>query len=460
MPRAKAPVDWTDELLETKKGDIRSCAANMSLILARDPSWDGILAWDEWAETVVTLKVPPWRECDAAPDLKPGEWTEADTTRLQSWCSWHHNVDFGETTTWRGTIVAAMRKRVHPVKDWLDGLRWDGRKRAPTWLADVLGVEDTPLARAVGTAWLVSSVARIYQPGCKVDTVLVLEGKPGIFKSSVLRALVGDPWFLEMSVSDIANKDAMQCLRRKWIGEFPEFDGYSKSEQSAIKSFLSRQVDTYRESYGHKARDFPRQFVGCATTNKTEYVVDETGGTGRRLWPFQCARGDVAMARALREQLWAEARARYESGEAWHIVDPELRDDERAAQDLRFRPDAWEEKIAAWLAKPADIGPSKSVRGVTTADILGGAILLDVGRWDNGHSARVGAVLRRLGWHPGKHPETRDGVRVRVYRPGDSAHSGTNGTTLYPLETPAPPTIPVPEHTSGDLFPPDEAMVD
>ena len=108
------------------------------------------------------------------------------------------------------------------MREWLDSLRWDGVKRAPTWLIDIMGVEDTPLVRAVSCAWLVSAAARIYRPGCKVDTVLVLEGKPGIHKSSVLRAIAGDDWFLEMSIADVAAKDAMQLLRRKWLVEFPE----------------------------------------------------------------------------------------------------------------------------------------------------------------------------------------------------------------------------------------------
>jgi predicted P-loop ATPase len=154
------------------------------------------------------------------------------------------------------------------------------------------------------------------------------------------------------------------------------------------------------------------------------------------------------MARTIRLQFWAEARARIQSGEAWHITDPELIDAERSEQDARFRSDPWEQSVAEWLAKPTDLG-SRAIRGVTTTDVLS-ALGLDISKRDNGHSARVGSILRRLGWVPGKNVESRDGARVRVYRPVDGA--ATNGATLVPLEVPPDAFI---EPASGeDLFPP------
>jgi len=454
-------ADWRARILTNEKGKPRKVVANATLILENDPAWSGVLAYDEFAETIVTLKAPPWRSCDAPPDCKPGDWTDQDTTRMQAWLSDFHGLDLGDGPTLAAVAVAAIKKRVHPVRDWLDGLRWDGKRRATTWLVDVMGAEDTPYVRAIGQAWLVSAVARIYQPGCKVDTVLVLEGKPGIMKSSVLRALAGDAWFLEMSVSDVANKDAMQLLRRKWLVEFPEIDGLSRTEQAHVKAYFSRQVDTYRASYGRGTKDYPRQSAFAATTNKETYTTDETGGTGRRLWPTWCTRGDVALARAIRDQLWAEARARFESGEQWHITDPELRDAEREAQDARFRSDPWEQTIATWLAKPGDPGfPSKAERGVTTAAVLELALKIDVSKRDHAAAGRVGAVLRRLGWVPGKHPETIDGARVRVYRPSEGA--GTNGHTLVPLDRPADATLGPggegDEPWGEDMYPPPEAL--
>jgi len=464
MPVAKTTVsqqDWKRFLLRKIDSDgkvkagIRPVTANVVTVLTHDPRWDGVLAYDEFAETIVTRKPPPWRPQDGSPDTKIGDWTDLDTTRVQCWLSDHFAIDVGAEAVLAGVNVVANRARVHPVREWLDSLRWDAKKRLPTWLIDVFGAADTPYVRAVGQAWAVSAVARVYNPGCKVDTVLVLEGKPGIFKSSVLRAISGDEWFLEMSITDVSNKDAMQILRRKWLAEFPEIDGLSRTEQAAVKSYFSRQVDTYRASYGKGSRDFPRQTVFAATTNKEQYLTDETGGTGRRMWPVRCTQGNVPLARALREQFWAEAVARYQSGEEWYLSDPALRDAEREEQDARFRSDPWEQSVAEWLAKPVDIGTSRAKAGVTTADVLAG-LNIDLGRRTHADAGRVGAILRRLGWLPGKHPETRQGARVRVYRPEDGA--GTNGHTLVPLESGVHPVVPElepPEHPGEDeLFPP------
>jgi putative DNA primase/helicase len=301
-----------------------------------------------------------------------GDWTDLDTIRTQSWLADRYALDVGTDTTLAGVSVVADRHRFHPVRDWLSSLRWDGQKRLPTWLHDVFGCPNTPFHAAIGQAWAISAIARAFRPGCKVDTVLVLEGDPGIRKSSVLRVLFGDEWFLEVSIADVANKDAMQLLKRKWGAEFPEIDGLSKTEQSHVKAYFSRQVDTYRPSYGKGTRDFPRQIVFAATTNKEQYLTDETGGTGRRMWPARCSEGDIALASQMRDQFWAEAVARFESGEEWHIRDPGLRDAERSEQDARFRTDPWEQSVGEWLAKPIDLGKSRSEAGVTTADVLAG----------------------------------------------------------------------------------------
>lgn len=453
---SKPPIElsWQSSLLTELPKDAvkyRPNVANIVTILVNDPRWHNVLAYDDFAETVVTLSAPPWRPCDIGEEPAPGDWLDADTARLQCWLSDSYGFDAGVSTVLSGVLLASLRHRVHPVRDWLESLRWDAKIRLTTWLRDVMGADDSDYTRAVGSAWLISAVARAYRPGCKVDTVLVLEGAPGIFKSSVLRALAGDEFFLEMSISDVSSKDAMQVLRRKWLAEMPEIDGLTRIEQAQVKSYFSRQVDTYRESYGHKSRDFPRQTVFAATTNKHEWLADETGGTGRRMWPVKCAFGNVSMARDLREQLWAEARARYCSGELWHIVDPEIRDAERAEQEARLRVDALEERIAAWLAKPSDVGADKAAHGVTTGDVLAGPMGLDPGKWGILEQSRVGAILRHLGWIPGN-PEHRNGARVRVYRPEPvTAVRTLNGAHQLPEREPDAP--------SEDSYPPKDLVL-
>jgi len=424
-------------------GTVRNIGANAITVLALDERWKGVLAFDEFAETIVTRKPPPWRPTDAPQTVKPGDWTDEDTIRAQAWLAEHYSLDVGLEATLCAVKVVARRQLVHPVRDWLRSLRWDGKRRGPTWLVEVFGAEDTPYTRAVGQAFLVACVARIMAPGCKVDTVPILEGEQGIGKSSCLRALVGDEWFLEMSIGDVTNVDAMQVLRRKWIAEMPEIDGWSRSETSHFKGYVSRQVDTYRASYGRGTKDYPRQTCFIGTTNAREYLKDETGN--RRFQPIACTKGDVAAVKQLRDQLWAEAVARYDAKEEWHISDPELLDAFTAEQDSRYRTDPWEQAVSGWLAKPSDVGPSRGDKGVTTADALCGALLMDRGKLTQTDSNRMAAVLRRLGWVQGKQ-ERRDGARVRPFRP-TNGHDHANGATYAPL----PPPEQEPDDYQGDL---------
>jgi predicted P-loop ATPase len=424
--------DWARELL-LKEGSttLRPVAANVVTILTNEPVWQGVIAYDDFAECATTLRAPPWRPQDAPAKIVPGEWTEKDTTRAQNWLADKYQLDVGHETLHASVQLVADRQHVHPVRDWLSSLRWDAKRRLGTWLVDVFGCDDTPLTRAIGTSWLVSAVARIFAPGCQVDTVLVLEGNPGMKKSTVLRALFGDEYFFEMSVADIASKDSMQVLRCKWAGEFPEIDSLSRSEWGHVKSYITRRVDRYRESYGRKAGDYPRQVIFGASTNKDQWIGDETGGIDRRIWPVRVRRGDedsVRLVKSIRAQLFAEARARYESGEAWHFVDPELVDAAREEQAARRRPDDWTPIVAAWLERPREVGRVEDI-GVTTGDALMGACGIDVGKITQGDTMRMGAVLRTLGWVPGRQSR-RHGAIVRLYRPGD--HGEIDGPILHP----------------------------
>jgi putative DNA primase/helicase len=421
----EAERSWTHDILwkvSTRKGEPdtpRVNIANVVTVLANDSRWADVLAYDEFAENLVTLRAPPWRPVDVPQGgSSPGDWTDEDTSRLQAWLSREFDFDAGPEIALKGAIVASHRHRVHPVRDWLLGLRWDGKRRLPAWLVDVFGANDTGYTRSVGQAFLVSCVARVMSPGCKVDTVPVLEGAQGIGKSKTIRALVGDAWFFELGVDDLSNKDAMQVLRRKWIGEMPEVDGWSKAEASTVKSYVSRQVDTYRPSYGKGARDFPRQTVFIGTTNQEEYLKDETGG--RRWWPIRCRKAETGMVEQLREQLWAEARARFESSERWHVEDPELIDEFRAQQAERYQSDPWEENIGGWLGTRGEIGPPKAERGVTLADVLEGALHIDAGKRTKADANRAAACLRRLGWVQCER-ESRNGARVRPWRPASAS---------------------------------------
>src|SRR5581483_7104435 len=185
--------------------------------------------------------------------------------------------------------TAARDRPIHPVKAYLHALLWDGVQRVDTWLSAYLGAEDTEYARAVGSRWLISAVARIYRPGVKADCCLILEGPQGIKKSTALRTLAGE--YFTDELADLGSKDAALQIRGVWIVEISELDSLARSEIASIKAFMSRTADRFRPPFGKRVVECPRQCVFAGTVNHTEYLRDETGA--RRFWPVLCGTIDI-----------------------------------------------------------------------------------------------------------------------------------------------------------------------
>jgi putative DNA primase/helicase len=172
----------------------------------------------------------------------------------------------------------------------------------------------------VAARWLISAVARVFQPGAKADCCLILEGGQGIGKSSALRIL-GDPWFTD-EIADLGGKDASFQTQGVWIVEIAELDSMNRSEVSRIKSFMSRNVGRFRPPYGRRIVESPRQCVFAGSVNHNVYLRDETGG--RRFWPVECRSIDLAGLKRDRDQPWAEAVFKYQAGSPWWLESAEL----------------------------------------------------------------------------------------------------------------------------------------
>jgi|SRR5215469_1982690 len=394
-------------VVTTKNGSyVKPCGANVSIILCHHEAWRGVLAYDEFAGTIVFRREAPWHAEDRIGKQTGTPWQDDDAVRLTHWLS-RSTYEITVATSMAQEIVNVVAKKnaFHPVKEWLEALRWDGTRRLDDWLTRLAGADDTKVNRAIAAKFLLAAVARVYEPGCKVDTVPILEGDQGIGKSTLIRALCPYPeWFLETAI-ELGNLDSFQALRGKWIVELAELDSLNRSELSRVKAYITSQQDTFRKSYGRIAQTFPRRCVFSGTTNADEYLKDDTGG--RRFWPVKVSRVDVEGLKKERNQLWAEAVVRYKKKERWHLTDKALLGEFEKVQETRRQVHPWEPIIARYLqlgyytenkydnTREFHAPPGKAV---TMETILTGPLGLDVSRVGRGEHMIVGAILRKLGW--------------------------------------------------------------
>ena len=231
------------------------------------------------------------------------------------------------------------------LTNWLDSLQWDKTPRLDHWLSRYCGAEDNIYVREVARCWLLGAVARAYKPGCKFDFCLVMEGEQGIGKSTALEIL-SNSWIVQLKTFD--DKKAIENIQGKWIVEIEELDAFRKSETETIKSFISASKDRYCLKYIKYAQDWPRTCVFAGTTNKTDYLKDETGN--RRFWPVWCNHIDLEALANDRDQLLAEAVHRYRQNEPM-LLNQEAQGIAKEQQDDRYAGDVWEEMISSYVEK-------------------------------------------------------------------------------------------------------------
>lgn len=387
--------NWETALLRTGAGAIRPVLANALIALKGAQEWAGVLGYDEFALTVHALKPTPWGF--------QGPWTDQQDRLFTDWAQ-RHGIFITGDTGGQAIQAAAMDQAYHPVRDYLNRLEWDGQSRLDAWLVRYIGAADSPYIRAVGARWLIGAVARVIRPGAKVDTMLVLEGKQGLGKSTAFQIL-GSPWFAD-ELAEMGTKDASIQTRGVWIIELAELATLTRGEREKVKAFLSRQVDRFRLPYGKRASEHPRQCVFGGTTNADSYLQDETGA--RRFWPVTCGHIDLEALRRDRDQLWAEAVSWFLEGKSWWLESEEAELQQAAAEEQadRYIRDPWEEVIEHWL-----IGRTAT----TTGEILTRALNTPAERQTKGDQMRVAASLRALGWQQKK--VRMDGKVQRSYEP-------------------------------------------
>lgn len=305
-------------------------------------------------ETLVRLKYPNrfWRNEFSMKDFF--DKTEVSDSIVNNI---HHELEVDQRIVFRrehvnhGIEKACEANKRHPLREELDALVWDKEPRLDRIAIEIFRATND-FADIMVRKWLISAIARIYSPGCKVDHVLTLIGKQGIRKSTALGILAGREYFLD-DINDLGSKDTLMKFTGRWICEFQELAAMQRSQVEQIKAFITRQADVYRVPFGRREGISPRACVFAATTNDETPLKQED--ENRRFWPIYCAENlevDTDKLIAWRDQIWAEAKAAYMNGESIYIQDALLLGELRSQQkNLSNTFDPWEELLKDVLAQ-------------------------------------------------------------------------------------------------------------
>lgn len=400
--KTETPSDGWIELLvrtQSKDGEGAYCKniANALVVLEHHPEWKGVLAFDDFGKCIVATRRPPSHDGAYAPKKYPHTWTDTDDILATAWMQRLTPSIGSDTKITSSAIDAVSRKtRIHPVRDYLNSLRWDGKGRLDSWLKVFFGCmpydddgEYSPdldrYLRTVGSKWLISAVARIMEPGCQADCCLVIEGEQGLKKSTSLKALFGSEWFTDQ-LDGIGSKDTDMQLEGVWCVEFSELDALSRHEASSVKAFISRAFERYVKKWAKRAERNDRQCIFAGTVNGSGYFKDETGN--RRFWPVLCLKTDIEGLKANRDQLWAEALHRFKAKEPFHLS---AEDDliAKVEQAKRMYEDPWQGPIESFLSQH---------QRVVMPMVLKSALFLPIDKWSQKEQNRASAVMKRLGW--------------------------------------------------------------
>jgi predicted P-loop ATPase len=420
--RQPARPRWASQLRLDLAGTPERNEANVITALSNDEAFAGALVFDDFRQEIIVSRNLPWDE--SVPPL-PRAWSDADDVRCAEWLQ-RREINVAPVMVSRSVGAVAREVRVHPVRDYLNHLRWDGVPRLAQWTVSYLGADETELNKTFGARWMISAVARVIQPGIKADHMLILEGPQGSKKSSAIKTLAGADWFTD-EIAEIGSKDAAQQMRGIWIIEIAELDAISRAEVSRIKAFLTRTTDRYRPPYERYIVTVPRQCVFAGSVNPETYLRDETGN--RRFWPVRCGSIDLDALARDRDQLWAEAVARYRDGAIWWLDEPELVASAKAEQDQRYHADAWDARIDRWLVyerrrvnhgygnyddwRDEEVERPSPLTDTTVGEILEGALSIEPARWTRADQMRVTAYLKARGW---ERYQVRKGESERQWR--------------------------------------------
>ena len=369
------------EMQTSKDGvqNIKSTVPNLLIIMEKDKRWKKKVWLNEFSNAIYL-------------DEKPLK--DTDYTRIKRWMFKQYGVHFSTEIIVEATNYVAEINGHNPLTSWLNKSVWDGVPRMDEWLVRACGGEDNKLNREIGRRWLIQCIARAMEPGCKADCVLILVGPQGARKSTTFRIL-GSPEYFCDTPMDIGSSNAYMQIHRAWIYEVAELDSIRRARNSSTKAFLSAQEDTFRLPYARQTVTLKRHTVFCGTTNKAEFITDETGS--RRYWPIQVGKMDTDWTEHNRSQLWAESAVAYKNGEKWFLEDQAQNVLDEQSSDFR-QFDPWHEIVERYIRANG--------LNMSTTDLMEQGLKLEKYQMTRASEMRVGDIMRQLGF---------DRVRKRVF---------------------------------------------
>jgi predicted P-loop ATPase len=417
-------VDWEKLLTLNKDGTVEDTLDNLVLIIDNDPKL-GVIAYNELKSNLDFIGKPAWEP------IKYPTWTDNDTSQLRCYISDVYGI-YSPSKTADALNKAAAKRRHHPIREYLNSLPpWDKTPRVETLLIDHLGADDTPYVRGVTRKTIVVAVARVFAPGIKFDSILVMDGPQDKGKSTLFNKLAGDEWFNDgLTLTDMQDKTGAEKLQGYWIMEIGELTGMRKSDIDSVKSFISRRDDKYRASYGRVVESHPRQSIIVATVNSMGgFLRDPTGN--RRFWPVQTPGGTTKHSWDITDdeirQIWAEAVALWQGGEKLYL-EGSVKEIAAKEQNAALETDPKEGMVRDYLARllpenwrDLDLGArrtflygsdfGKAAEGSVTRDIICNMEIWaecyskDPASIKSADSYAIAAVLRKLGWVQAEKPK-------------------------------------------------------
>lgn len=415
-------VKWLNiGLATTSKGTPIYNEENVLRIFERDDFFKEFIWFDEfhkryftkWGDSSINGHVRTWKD-------------EVDFFRITSYLQRRWGLSkISVTQVNHATIEYANQHVKNEPLDWINSLEWDGQSRIESCFSECFGVLPSRYTYDVSKNFFLALAARINDPGCKFDNMVVLEGKQETYKSTSL-AILGGSWYASIR-HQIGSPNFFNAIQGKWLVEIAEMDSFSNSQNSAIKDFLSNPVDRFRIPYRPATEDFPRVCVFAGTTNQRTYLSDMTGL--RRFWTIATHGINLKYLKENREQLFAEAQALYHKGTPWHIVDK--KEQAKEAEERRQQ-DPWEEIIQGFAQEKREVG-------VLSSELFSSECLnIPKERQDMKVLKRLGGIMHFLGWET-KNQAGGDGVQRKVWYPVEKKISPIE---VIPAHTPTPTPTP------------------